>query len=235
MLIQTYDTMRTMQLIQLAVARGFQRWTGGVVRYDRAEKLAEKFTELYGVNPDRAQDMRLRRAGNARSRLVFLPDSAQLCFAWWLLVSDGGGLVVKREQLGNAADRRSRIVLRGWELLRAPKRQSREAVAWTWRLPEKEFQAHLEHACVIARHESAKQAHALILDLQSWPGFHDIAQQRRQILDAMATARRKAGRSDPLELPPHPPWPRLLQMRGHGKPLAIAVERMRQSVIGVDA
>ncbi len=235
MLIQTYDTIRTMQLIQLAVARGFDRWTGGVVRYDRAEKLARKFADLYGVNPDRAHSMRLRRAGTARSRLVLLPDPAQMSFAWWLLVSEGAGLVVEREQLRDATDRRSRIMLRGWELLRTPKRQVRAAVGWTWRLPEKEFQIRIEHACAVATHESAKQAQTLIVDLQFWPGFHGIAQQRRQILDAMATARHNAGRSDPLVLPPHPPWPRLLPMRGRGSPLAIAVERMRQGVIGVDA
>jgi hypothetical protein len=230
MLIQTYDIIRTMQLIQLAAARGFQRWTGGVVRYDRAEKLAAKFTDIYGANPDRAQDMRLRRAGSARARLVFLPDPAQLSFAWWLLVSEGAGPVVAREELRDATDRRSRITLRDWELLRAPKRQTRESVAWTWRLPEKEFQARLALACAIATHESAKQAQALIAEMRSWPGFHGIAQQRREIQEAMVGARRKVGRSDALALPAHPPWPQLLEMRGHGTPLAVAVERMRQQV-----
>ncbi|OIQ94811.1 hypothetical protein GALL_231660 [mine drainage metagenome] len=230
MLIQTYDTIRTMQLIQLAVSRGFHRWTGGVVRYDRAEKLAEKFTDIYGVNPDRAHDMRLRRAGAARSRLVFLPDSALLSFVWWLLVSEGAGPVVEGEQLRDATDRRNRIMLRDWELLRAPRRQTHEAVAWTWRLPEKEFQARLALACAVATHESAKQAQALIDAMRSWPGFHGIAQQRREIQDAMVGARRKVGRGDALALPPHPPWPRLLEMRRHGTSLPIAVERMRQQV-----
>ena len=230
MLIQTYDTIRTMQLIQLAVARGSQRWTGGVVRYDRAERLAAKFIDLYGINPDRAHDMRLRRAGSARARLVFLPDPAQLSFAWWLLVSEGAGPVVVREQLRDATDRRNRIMLRDWELLRAPKRQTREAVAWTWRLPEREFQARLALACAVATHESARQAQALIAEMRAWPGFHGIAQQRREIQEAMVGARRNAGRSDALALPPHPPWPRLLEMRGHGTPLAVAVERMRMSV-----
>lgn len=230
MLIQTYDTIRTMQLIQLAVARGFQRWTGGVVRYDRAEKLAAKFTDIYEANPDRAQDMRLRRAGSARARLVFHPDPAQLRFAWWLLVSEGDGTVVEREQLLDATDRRSRITLRDWELLRAPKRQTREAVAWTWRLPEKAFQARLALACAVATHENGRQAQALIDDMRSWPGFHGIAQRRREIQEAMVGARSKVGRSDALALPPHPPWPRLLELRGHGTPLAIAVEKMRQQV-----
>lgn len=230
MLIQTYDTIRTMQLIQLAVARGFARWTGGVVRYDRAEKLAAKFIDLYGVNPDRAHDMRLRRAGSARARLVFLPDPAQLSFAWWLLASEGAGPVVEREQLRDATDRRNRIMLRDWELLRSPKRHSHESVAWTWRLPEKPFQARLALACAVATHEGAKQAQTLIDAMRSWPGFHGIAQQRRQIQEAMGGARRKAVRSDALALPAHPPWRRLLEMRGHGTPLAVAVERMRASV-----
>ena len=162
MLVQTYDTIRTMQVLQLAVARGFTRWTGGRVRYDRAERLVAKFEELYTVNPTRAQDMRLRRAGHARSRLVLLPESNALEFAWWLLVSAGTGPVAQRETLLDATDRRQRIALRGWELLRIPKRQAKETVAWTWRLPEQDFREQWAHACAVATHESPHQAQALI-------------------------------------------------------------------------
>jgi hypothetical protein len=48
----------------------------------------------------------------------------------------------------------------------------------------------------------------------------------------MVAARRAAGRPDALETPPHPPWPRLPELRGHGVPLAITVERMRLYVQG---
>ena len=230
MRMQTYDTIRTMQVLQLAVARGFTRWTGGRVRYDRAERLVAKFEELYTVNPTRAQDMRLRRAGHARSRLVLLPESNALEFAWWLLVSAGTGPVAQRETLLDATDRRQRIALRGWELLRIPKRQAKETVAWTWRQPEQDFREQWAHACAVATHESPHQAQALIAAMAKWPGFHGISQQRRAIQDAMVKARRGAGRRDSLELPPHPPWPRLLELQGHGVPLAIAIERMRLAV-----
>ena len=232
MLMQTFDTIRTLQVLQLAVSRGFTRWTGGRVRYDRAEGMVAKFEELYAVNPDRAQDMRLRRAGHARSRLVLLPEFRALQFSWWLLVSDGAGAVVQREKLADATDRKQRIILGGWELLRMPKRQAREAVAWTWRLPEQDFRDRLAHACAVATHDSPHQAQALMAAMAQWPGFHGISHQRRDILEAMLAARRAAGRPDALEMPPHPPWPRLLELRGHGVPLAIAVERMRLAVQG---
>ena len=228
MLVQTYDTIRTMQVLQLAVSRGFTRWTGGRVRYDRAEGLVAKFEELYAANPDRALDMRLRRAGHARSRLVLYPQDLELHFAWWLLVSEGTGAVVQREKLADATDRRQRITLREWELLRMPKRQAKESVAWTWRLPEKVFRDRLAHACAVATHDSPHQAQALMAAMAQWPGFHGISHQRRDIQDAMVAARRAAGRPDNFEMPPHPPWPRLLELHGHGVPLAIAVERMRR-------
>lgn len=228
MLVQTYDTIRTMQVLQLAVSRGFTRWTGGRVRYDRAEGLVGKFKELYAANPDRALDMRLRRAGHARSRLVLYPQDREIHFSWWLLVSEGTGAVVRREKLADATDRRQRITLREWELLRMPKRQAKESVAWTWRLPEKVFRDRLAHACAVATHDSPHQAQALLAAMAQWPGFHGISHQRRDIQEAMVAARRAAGRPDDLEMPPHPPWPRLLELRGHGVPLAIAVERIRR-------
>ena len=230
MLMQTYDTIRTMQVLQLAVARGFERWTGGSVRFERAERLVAKFDELYAVNPTRAQDMRLRRAGHARSRLLLLPEIQSLQFSWWLLVSAGTGPVTKLEKLLDGTDRRQRITLRDWELLRIPKRHAKEAPSWTWRLPEKEFRDRLAHACAVATHDSPHQAQALITAMQKWPGFHGVSQQRREIQEAMVKARHGAGRRDPLELPPHPPWPRLLELQGHGVPLAIAVDRMRLAV-----
>ena len=232
MLMQTFDTIRTLQVLQLDVSRGFTRWTDGRVRYDRAEGLVAKFVELYAVNPTRAQDMRLRRAGHARSRLVLYPQAQELQFAWWLLVSEGSGAVVQREKLADASDRKQRITLRDWELLRMPKRQAKEAVAWTWRLPEKDFRDRLANACAVATHESPHQAQALMAAMATWPGFHGISHQRRDILEAMVAARRAAGRADALEMPPHPPWPRLLELRGHGVPLALTVERMRLAVQG---
>lgn len=230
MLMQIFDTIRTLQVLQLAVSRGFTRWTGGRVRYDRAEGLVAKFVELYAVNPTRAQDMRLRRAGHARSRLVLYPQDQELQFAWWLLVSEGAGAVIQREKLADAADRKQRITLRDWELLRMPKRQAKEAVAWTWRLPEEDFRDRLAHACAVATHESPRQAQALMAAMLQWPGFHGISHQRRDILEAMVAARRAAGRPDALETPPHPPWPRLLELHGHGVPLAVAVERIRKRI-----
>lgn len=227
-----YDTIRTLQVLQLSVSRGFSLWTGGRVRYDRAEDLVDKFEQLYGVNPNRAQDMRQRRAGHARSRLVLYAQAQQLHFDWWLLASQGAGTVVQREQLADATDRRQRVMLGPWELLRVPKGQTREAVAWTWRLPEPDFRDRLAHARAVATHVSPQQAQALIAGMMKWPGYHGISQQRHDILVAMVDARRAAGRRDALDLPPHPPWPRLLELRGHGVPLAIAVERMRLAVQG---
>ena len=232
MSLYTHDTIRTMQVLQLAVARGFTRWTGGSVRYDRAEALRSKFEQLYAVNPTRAQDMRLRRAEHARSRLVLHAQDHGIHFAWWLLVSQGAGIVVQRETLADATDRKQRITLGTWELLRVPKRQTQEAVAWTWRLTEQDFRDRLAHACAIATYESAQQAQELMGAMAKWPGYHGISQQRQAIWDAMLAARRAAGRRDALERPPHPPWPRLLELRGHGVPLDIVVERMRLAVQG---
>lgn len=229
-MIQVYDRIRTMQLIATAVARGRIHYVSGHVRMDKAEALAGKLMEKYGANADPSRQRAQLRAQNARSTLILLANPAELHFAWWLLVTDGGGPVVEQETLADARQRDTRIHVADFELTRMPAKNREDKARWTWRLPSRRYEELLSHATDLATHTTKDQAQALVETMKTWPGFRGVAEQRREIWRAMVAAREHAGREAALEIPAVTPWPGRLEMRGHGTPLAIAVERMRQQV-----
>lgn len=225
--LYVYDTIRTMQSLATAVAKGRDRTAAGFVRYDRAEALATKFEERYGSNARPSAARAQRRAGLAGSSLLMLARPEQLGFAWWLLVGPGIGPVTEQEQLQDARSREGRLWLGQFELVRLPARNGERATQWTWRMPLKDFHEFQAHAVAIATHSSAGQAQQLIAGMAAWPGWRGIAEQRREVWAAMRSARSHAGRTEALEFPAYTPWPTRLTLHGRGVSLEIAVERMR--------
>ena len=229
-MLHVYDRIRTMQIIATAVARGRSRHVSGHVRMDKVEALVAKLMDRYGANADPSRQRAQLRAGEARSTLILLANPAELQFAWWLLVTDGGGAVAEQEKLADAKQRDNRIYVAGFELVRMPAKNREDRTRWTWRLPSRRYEELMAHATALATHTAKDQAQALVDGMKAWPGFRGVSEQRREILRAMVAARSDAGRESILSIPASTPWPGRLELRGHGTPLAIAVERMRQQV-----
>lgn len=232
MTLYIHDTIRTMQSLATAVAKGRDRVVTGFVRYDRAEALAGKFEQRYGSNAGPSAARAQRRAGLAGSSLFMLARPEQLGFDWWLLVGPGVGLVTEQEQLQDARSREGRLRLGQFELVRMPARNGERTTQWTWRMPLKEFQEFQAHAAAVATHSSVRQAQQMIASMVTWPGWRGIAEQRREVWAAMRSARSRAGRTDALEFPAFTPWPTRLTLQGRGVSLTVAVERMRLAVQG---
>lgn len=230
MTLYVHDTIRTMQSLATAVAKGRDRAVAGFVRYDRADALAAKFEERYGANARPSAARARRRAGLAGSSLLMLARPERMGFDWWLLVGAGVGPVTEREKLQDVKSREGRLRLGQFELVRLPARNGERATQWTWRLPLKDFQELQGHAVALATHFSARQAQQLIEAMTSWPGWRGIAEQRREIWGAMRLARNRIGRTEALEFPDFTPWPTRLKLVGLGAPLALAVERMRGDI-----
>jgi hypothetical protein len=228
--MQIYDSIRTMQVIMRLVATGSCRYTSGTVRHDRADALAAKFAVKYDTHGGRAVDARARRAGRARTRLVMLARPDDLAFDWWLVASAGDGSVVDQERLQDANDRRARIRLGLFELVRltAPVDGSR----WTWRMPVHDFEDLRSHGRQLATHASVKQAQDLVDWSRHWPGFRGIREQRYALWRDMQASRAGAQREDALVVPDKTPWPRLLKLAGHGTSLVVAMAKMRAVVAG---
>ena len=229
-MLYIHDRIRTMQIIATAVARGRSRYVCGTVGMDKAAGLVAKFESKYGTNAEPSSARAQQRAGEARSTLVMLARPSALAYDWWLLVGEGSGPVVEQELLVDATKRDGRVRLDGFELVRMPAANREARARWTWRLPPQDFEELMAHAQAVASHISPGQAQALIGRMASWPGYHGLAEQRRAIWRAMVAARERARREIPLEIPRRTPWPGRLEMRGHGRPLAVATQHMRQTI-----
>ena len=199
------DTLRAMRQIANLVPRGYHRHVAGVVPADRAIRMVAKFMDLYGVAEPRALERRRRRRGEAIARLVLCPDGRieDGRIRWAMLVSDhGAGPIVDHERLADARDKRHRIRVGWYELVRVPRADMRPS--WTWRAPPREWAAHVEHACALARHASPDQAQRLIDHEMRRPGFRGLRAQRRELFRMMWLAR--GPRQPPLRIPARIPW-----------------------------
>lgn len=225
-----YDSVRTMQRIATAVAKGRDKVVAGFVRYDKAEAFVAKLEARYGANAPPSAARAQRRAALAGSTLILLARPERMGFDWWLLVGPGKGPITTEERLLDARSRDHRLRFGAFELARLPARNRERRVQWTWRLPARDFAELKAHAAALATHASEQQAQALVERLAGWPGWRGLAEQRREIWRVMRDARERIGRRDALGFPNYTPWPTRLSLKGEGTPLAVAVERMRGAV-----
>ncbi len=203
-----HNTLGAMRRLANLVPRSFHRYVAGTVPLDRAPRMVRKFIDLYGIGEPRVLERQRRRHREAIVRLVLVPDGKleDRRLRWIMVVSDrGDGLITEREHLLDARDKRHRIRVMWYELVRAPRTGQGMVPSWTWRVPPAEWAAHTETAVALARHANPAQARQLIHWELQRPGFRGIRQQRRELFRAMALAH--GWRQPPLVFPARPsPW-----------------------------
>ena len=87
------------------VSNGYHLYTHGCVAAKKVQGLVEKMRELYGIGATRGQRAYAREKGRANARLVVSPleeSKPQGDWVFYLLVTDGVGLVHERESLRDA-------------------------------------------------------------------------------------------------------------------------------------
>lgn len=224
-----YDTVRSARLMVNTVSRGFTRHTGGFISFDNAVAFVEKMHRLYGVLDDPSAQRKRRRHYQARAKLFMgLDGSAENRRLWWhLLVSDeGGGLITERETLHSARDKHHLITLMGMEVVHTPRTE--QLPSWTLRLNPKQFKALRAEGIKLARHDSPRQAQALIDREMRRPGLRGIRAQRAKLFQAMEQARHKlvARGREPLRIPKKQPKLRMIN-KGEPIPLGVLVRAKR--------
>lgn len=192
------DTARSLQRITLLVSRGMTRWTGGDIPFDKAERLVRKLHQKYEVQANEARQRTQRKKGLARCRLVMGFDGpVENKRLWWVMLvsGDGDGPVVEQERLHSVTDKRHRIEVMGYELVRYPKprvegsRSTPTGPTWTWRVPAARWREHREHLIALSRHQSARQAQMAVDAELKRPGFRGLREQRWELFKAMEKAR----------------------------------------------
>ncbi|MDM0076877.1 hypothetical protein QTH90_20885 [Variovorax sp. J2P1-59] len=184
------------------VERGSRHWTGGTVHVDKALQLADKFALLYGADATPAQRSAARGRYRAAAQVFFWPNSPTT-LRWWLLASDGVGVVHEREQLQDAWAAGQRLAF-GTELRLVRRQRAREqggSKRWTWVLSPEAYERHLEAICALSRSHGpdsrvGERLDRLVQSLKALPGFAGIREQKLALQRAGREAWRRAHHAD---------------------------------------
>lgn len=128
------DAMR--QILSL-LARGNTRFVAGKCPLRAAPVHAAKHA-AYGAFLDEQTRYRYKKKGLASVRAVYLLDESNQRVFWWLFVSDGEGLIKEMEDVKNALNKNTRVLIAGYECLRMP-RKGTDGSPWTWQISTEKY------------------------------------------------------------------------------------------------
>jgi hypothetical protein len=170
-----------MQRITDRVRHGFTHWCAGTTATYRVPALAEKMAANYGVDADRNERARTKRAGRGSAMLLLLSKNDDF-IRWWLQVTPphaGPHPAHIAERLVDATQPRTRIELDGYELLQLPikSRISKETtVRWTWRMNPSKYEGWRDAVIDAVRNRASRgHVHDLLYGLfEGSPGFAGV-------------------------------------------------------------
>ena len=171
-----------MQRIQQLSARGYHWYISGEVKAERALTLAAKYAEKYGVGKNENQRSYAKRQGKANAFLLMYPKQHESAFLWWLLATEGEGMVHNEEQLLSVTDKHHRLTWNGdYELVQLT-REGKNKPVMTWRMTREGYRSWHERIRKAVRtrttNEPVKQA---IWTLFRAPGFSEVRKQVKQL------------------------------------------------------
>lgn len=168
----TYKTDAMKKLQQLAARGGYTRYSSGVIETKHIEKLLAKFEDRYRIHATKQMRYRAKQRGDANTEIVLFLEKDHIHF--WLMVSPGESLVTELETLHELTDKKHRLVVTGYELVRV---QRPEKVRWTWRMCKAnyaEFEQRISDAC---KHQNLDHIRQIQYSLERMPVFSEMRQQ----------------------------------------------------------
>ena len=168
------DFMR--EVVRL-VAHGYHWYTTGTTDPKKLSGLMLKFDDRYAINATPQQRYRRKAKGECNTHFLALPDESGAVF-WLLLVTEGEGVVRQLEALKDCREKKTRIGLTGYELLKTPRKGA--TAQWTWRIDSENFKAWEERLKTAVRKwhphndDLLKQS---LWSLRRIPGFSEARRQ----------------------------------------------------------
>ncbi len=218
-----------MQRMQQLVARGGYLWyTHGEVNAARASRLAQKFADKYGVHFNENQRSYARGRGRANAYLLMYPKKDHATFRWWLLATEGSGLVHDEETLFRVTDAHHRLTWSGdYELVQLT-REGRSKPVFTWRMTRACYEGWHNRIRQAVRktgtEEGVKQA---IWTLYRAPGFSEVRHQVKRLTYQLEKEWQRTRR----QTAPLPNMPKRIgyvrMMAAETVPLDVVVRRMQ--------
>ena len=170
------DFMR--EVVRL-VAHGYHWHTTGTTDPKKLSGLMLKFDDRYSINATPQQRYRRKAKGECNTHFLALPDEAGAVF-WLLLVTEGEGVIRQLESLQDCCEKKSRIQLTGYELVKTPRKGEGATAQWTWRIDSENYAAWEERLKTAVRKwhphndDLLKQA---LWSLRRIPGFSEARRQ----------------------------------------------------------
>lgn len=168
----TYKTDMMKKIQQLVSRGGYSRYTTGTIEIKKLDKFLYKLEDRYRINATRQMRYRAKQRGEANVEIVMWKENDLVHF--WLMVSLGAGVIEDMEKLHSVTDKKHRITVTGFELVRT---QRSEKARWTWRMSKEnyaDFEVRIKNAC---RHKNDDHIRQCIYSLERMPVFSEMRQQ----------------------------------------------------------
>lgn len=174
-----------MQRILDAVARGYHWYTFGQIPSLKVARLSDKFGTLYGTCRNSNQRAYAKSRGKANARVLFSGQAHEHQFRWWLLVSEGVGVVHKTESLRDARDKRSRIRIGDdYELVRRTRPATQGGgTVWTWRMTRANYTRWRVSIIRACRRSDPQELNRVLRSLYRVPGYSGARAQVGRLVE----------------------------------------------------
>lgn len=187
------DLMKT---IQSTVAKsGGHRYIHEQIPERKLKAVLFKWEDRYQINATKQQRWYAKKKGKANSTVILFRDKKCEYFDVWLFVSDGEGVVTQSESLKNVIDKRTRVTITGYELVRQTQTvlkgdnylQKKERYTkenkprWTWRINSEHYtlwEKRIQRAIRNKNNQKIEQCYFL---LQTMPCFAEMRKQAYQL------------------------------------------------------
>ena len=170
------DVMR--QLLNLT-SRGYTLWTCGQITPKKCPALVYKFRDRYDIDATHQQRYRAKKKGRCISSLILWqadPDTLH----WWLLTTEGEGLIKDLEQLNDSKSGKKRLTCTGYELIKTPRKDG--PARWSWRMNKETFEEWHRRFQRSIRSNDAMILKQSVYSLKRVPAFSETRKQAFAII-----------------------------------------------------
>lgn len=224
--VQRHKTI-VMQRIQQAATRGYCLYVSGAVPHKKAQAFANKMAEQYGVNLNENQRGYRKRLNKANAFLFLYPKKDSDTFLWWLLSTEGLGVIREQETMTTIFDKHNRLTWdEDYELVVMPRADAKPTV--TWRMTRSCYQGWNDRIRKSIRQKyTDDMARQAIWSLARAPGFSGIRTQVKRLYQVFS-AEWKRTRRDSDAMPPLTPVGYVRGLKSDTVPLSTIIKRLEK-------
>ncbi len=183
-MLDTHSTPKDLMIrLRFLVSKGYVFFTHDQVPRKAEKKLTYKFIDRYEIDATDGQRKYRTKVGRCHSRLVWFDDGKSEMISFWLLSTEGEGLIFEMETMLDCRNKKTRIsFLNGsYELLRMPRPNDKSR--WTWKMTDNYVNEVKSQIRVAIRHHQELKLKQLHFNLVRTYGFSGTRKQGFALLN----------------------------------------------------